>query len=125
MTVTESRRIVTPSMALWALEEVVAEKGENYEYPLHETGWVGFYVRNGEPSCVVACALHKLGVPVEELSKYEDTRIEEIPFIGNLYMGVTTRLIFAAAQHCQDTGDTWGDALDEATETFGRMDSDD
>lgn len=125
MTAAESRRVVTPSMALWALEQSVAEKGMGYEYPLHETGWVGFYVRNGEPSCVVACALHKLGATAASLSQFENVPIERIPFVGDLYLEEEARAILAAAQQAQDSGDTWGDALEEATETFEGEDSDD
>lgn len=87
------------------------------------------YVNDGKPSCIVAQILHRHGVPVTELSKWEGLNGSDMGPSGVrtatgyvLERQPTSRLVadhrtaqfLGHLQDLQDGGATWGDALEHA-----------
>lgn len=102
-----------------ALEETVEETGRDHVYDMEHKVEVGMcsYVHNGEPDCIIARVLSKLGVPVEWLATQEGTSasgvMRRIGYSGTGPMDYG-KLSWAAtsAQNFQDNGGTFGGALD-------------
>lgn len=109
--------------ALEALAHVVQEAGEEYVDPA-ALGNVGCrYVRDGEPSCIVARVLSHLGVPVEVLRNMDASFNPQIGYDGKgvlhehgVLLDAYATAALATAQATQDGGGTWGHALDKARE---------
>jgi hypothetical protein len=112
---------ITTEDALRALEEAVAEKGEDYVYPLSNTAadlcaYTEFNDRDElVPSCLVGNALHRLGVPLEAMAQFNTghgpkSLAEELGLDGDR----AAWLAFRDAQAIQDDGGTWGAALAKA-----------
>jgi len=106
--------------ALELLREVVAEFGEDYKYPHYPAERLPdgrklrcFYVRDDQPSCIVAHVLHRAGIPVQDLVKVEglgpaDT--EGTTLFGQ-WADLLARQLLREVQVQQDEGETWGNAL--------------
>lgn len=137
---------ITPDDALRALRAVVAEKGADYVYKSPAEGPTGtcVYVWDVagqlQPQCIVGCALHHLGVPLELMAQGETNSINVHALAANLaqkgyVIEPDAQLIFRSAQivqdsallrksaefcgceSCQEKGDaTWGAALARAEE---------
>lgn len=114
---TTALRTITREDALRALEEVVAEAGEDYVYQPPNQGLTCVYVADGRPSCLVGRALFRLGVSIETLHWLDrefggfycrdlnDELPEKIP------MDESAAIAFARAQERQDARCSWGEAL--------------
>lgn len=106
--------------ALRALREVVAEFGEGYVYPTY----LGcrYSDVHGNPLCLVAHGLAKLGV---DNSLLQEGRSAELEIRTLIEKGIITadpivEYIYFAAQLEQDGGRTWGAALVAAEESVGQ-----
>lgn len=110
---------ITLPDALRALREAVEEKGWDYEYPdaFRDEDSNCMYVVDDAPACIVGNALHRLGVPVEELAKNNtlNFRYRELNGVG---ISGQARMALNRAQRKQDGYGTWGDAL-RASEEVG------
>lgn len=106
-----------------ALREAVEEKGADYCY-INEAGEVANlenaietqcqYVHTDKPGCIVGNVLHRLGVPLDILSRYE-TRpaknvVESLYEQGILEFERKALDMLRYAQSYQDNGNSWGDA---------------
>lgn len=100
-----------------AIEKAVADKGADYVYNPNNTR-ACTYTEDGEPSCIVGTALINLGFeatpdwdyPIQHDVVLEDTAADTIlPY----FFDIPQNVVVAArkAQHDQDNGSTWGDAL--------------
>lgn len=105
---------ITTEDALRALEEAVAEKGEDFVYERVENGH-GFltcqYVVGGAPSCIAAHALVRLGVPVGDLASLEGQTPSGLADAGVIDADAEAIKVLDQAQSAQDAGETWGAAL--------------
>lgn len=113
---------LTFDRAVELAKEVVIEFGAGYVYPSsHRIVQNGtstpscVYVHEGKPSCLVGQILHKHGVPVEELAKHEfqgawtiSEKLAGASFEASYFLDV--------AQYKQDTGASWGLAVNSAVE---------
>jgi len=105
--------MTTLEQTLAALEEAVAERGEDYVYDEHDDGGHCVYVKDGRPSCLVGNALVKLGViTVEELVPFETKSANYVTRALNAPVAVQAAL--CRAQAVQDDGEPWGAALEQA-----------
>lgn len=109
------------------LEECVNERGADYVYLTKagnppDGGSGCDYVRNGQPSCLIGCAVHKLGVSVEELASHElATAVSLFTRLWpNLRYDSLVVRVAQTAQNKQDNGKTWGEALTTAKEVAAR-----
>ncbi|MGW9170138.1 hypothetical protein [Streptomyces decoyicus] len=117
---------VSEEQVLSTLREVVAERPD-YVYsrpehfpqdssslnPAEQTDCL--YVHPGKdesatPGCVVGQVLHRLGVPLEELSLYEG---DDAASVTSAVLDTASSVywVLFAAQWEQDSGETWGAAL--------------
>jgi hypothetical protein len=99
-----------------ALGEVV-KGNENFVYPKRGDGESSpscVYVYGGKPDCLIAQTLSLMGVPTEELVKW-DSRISNsaAPLLRDLGFDEDTALAARHAQNAQDLGASWGHALAE------------
>lgn len=110
---------ITTEDALRALEEAVAEKGEDYTYPRvpDKNGYPScYYVVDGAPSCIAGHALRRLGVPLPALTQFEGTVPSGLAAAGAFDAEEGALDALDEAQRIQDQGGTWGEALAEARE---------
>jgi hypothetical protein len=109
---------ITTADALRALEEAVAEKGEDYAYTGFDEEDPRFacclYVYGGQPSCIVGNALHRLGIPLDAFEPYEGKEIIDVVARVNWPIEVDAVDVLAVAQGEQDAGRPWGKALAKA-----------
>lgn len=114
---------VTDEQVLKTLREVVAE---NPDFVYHKQRHQGFFMRclyvhnkDTHPSCgcVVGHVLHRLGVPLEELSKLE---LNPANVLVDRYLRGTdwSEEILVDIQIHQDQGHSWGQALKIAENYF-------
>lgn len=99
--------------AFHLLGEAMLERGADYIYPLAEMG-ACVYTDDSQPSCMVGLALYRAGVTVPELEAMDIEGIGGIDLVTlpeRVYLTPTARKVMNAAQQCQDTGETWLDAL--------------
>lgn len=117
---------ITAEQALAGLRAAVAERGRDYVDQLAANGACR-YVIDGGPSCIAATALFKVGVPVEELARWEgnsvramkaDRRVDASGRMG--FLTEDAVMVLTRAQQHQDVGRTWGEALD-VSEGFFRL----
>lgn len=119
---------VTEDQYLQAIHDAVAERGENWVYPFGKEGWrIGDsenscrYVRSDkpEPACIVGEVLHRVGVPLGDLSQHEGRAASvTLPTLG---MPGSMKAVLDAlddAQTSQDLGSSWGQALVRFNETY-------
>jgi hypothetical protein len=115
--------MVTVNKVIETLNEVVAEAGDDFVYEKKirpnvagQLQAVCVYVDNGQPDCIAAKVMHKLGVPIETLSGYEGKRPRYFVDDPNFSDWETESLfVLTEAQYEQDAGKTWGFARDAAT----------
>lgn len=107
--------------------DVVVEGKENYTDPGSASPNSGGckYVKNYAPSCIVGCALARLGVPIGVLIEMDGTwdptisADGQLPLHDNGYAVTDVGLnMLKHAQIRQDAGDTWGMARDEARDWY-------
>ncbi|MFJ8818180.1 hypothetical protein [Amycolatopsis thermoflava] len=120
--------VIDVDRALQLLREVVAERGADTVYQPVRLGASRpdraplpncVYAHNGAPSCLVGHALHRAGVPVEDLAKMTG-QIDELSWWPeSLDVGSDAVEVFLAAQYAQDEGSPWGDALAAAEHEAG------
>lgn len=117
--------------AIRSLREVVYSAGPDYVYERVEAYGLGgacvnFY--NGQPSCIVGQVFGLLGLTAE--------KAEELNIAGRTIASVACELlnrsdfewdfssaavgILVTAQDCQDTGSTWGKALEAAEARYAK-----
>lgn len=100
------------------LAEAVAEKGEDFVYTNrdgHEVDSDGVtpchYVHDDKPGCIVGNVLHKAGVPLDELSRFEGQDAQEVTrSVCTVEEGDVIRLL-SGVQDRQDRGTAWGEAV--------------
>lgn len=131
-------RELSADQAIELLEAAVATRGAEYNYRFtaqEGSGATCLYIRNGEPSCLVGVALVTEGVPIEVLTYIdefthdcENECLEDCTesSIGSIWAGQVlrdraglmlsdeARWVLSSAQIYQDTGRTWGEALEAA-----------
>ena len=107
--------------ALTAMWQTVAEYGREHVY---EGSLIGCqYVHDDAPACLIGHAMHRLGVPIAELDRWDHAGSNGCPVqIGNvdsplLDMDHTAACVFTAAQRLQDASLPWGHALSQAVRT--------
>ena len=118
--------LIDARRALELLTDVV-EGNEEYRYEyvedLAEGGTSCVYQVNGEPSCLVGHALIRAGVPMSFLVRMD----EELAAaeVMDAYLGASVTKgavkVFDAAQVRQDGGQTWGEALEYARNTYEQL----
>lgn len=122
-------------LVLATLKEVVDEVGPEYEYEVWRFDPLSTptcqYVKNGQPDCIAARVLVKLGVPVYTLASYEGVAVNIMARVvrdktGSFVLGEPAAGILRVAQQIQDRPDqdrTWGLALewaqDKALQWYG------
>lgn len=134
-TLPEGYQLLNSLTALRLLDEVVADATPNYRYwttghPGHEgrdeLEGVCRYVYDGEADCGVARVLHRYGVPIDVLRRWEGYYASEmgpagspgrrhIPTTGPLVTDEAA-LILKKFQRSQDNDTPWGKALGAALE---------
>lgn len=114
---------ITKEDALRALREAVAEKGAEYVYELENDLDSCKYVKDGEASCLVGNALHRLGVPIEVLTELDyaylgntsatidQTAALDVLMAHSVTLSSEAVTALQNAQRSQDRTDTWGKAL--------------
>ncbi|MFD3952198.1 hypothetical protein ACFWRC_19505 [Streptomyces albidoflavus] len=117
---------VTPEQVLDVMREVVAEAGEEFVYKSPTGLGICLYVHRtfgggaDVPGCLVGQVLHRLGVPLDELSRYEaQLALTMAPKLVDA--GENEDLLTSAlnnAQMTQDAGHPWGAALRAAEEVL-------
>lgn len=95
------------------LNQAVAEKGEDYRYP---EGKRLRYVELSDggipsgPSCLIGNVLHRAGVPLTVLFKYEGKAVDDLV----MAMGLASRFVawgMQVTQEAHDGRETWGQAM--------------
>lgn len=132
MSMTETKTL-NAKESLDLLREVLEEFGDEYvdpgsaedsgtgcdytRYVEEEDGETGEYVCG----CIVGQVLHKKGASIDQLrrlwgsiSLLEDDVLE----YTEIKLTVGARLVLRAAQRAQDKGETWGDAVNYAEDTY-------
>lgn len=93
--------------------EIIDEVGPDYRYTIHPGIGVCQYVYEGEPDCIVGRILHRHGVSIATLRKWEGSTAAEM---CRVYQGTQPLLTMEASQFLddlqgeQDGGATWGSA---------------
>ncbi|WP_030997529.1 hypothetical protein [Streptomyces sp. NRRL F-5630] len=118
---------VTADEVMSTLRAVVAERPD-YVYARPEAdnrAAACLYVHHDDgtakPGCLVGTVLHRLGVPLVELAKWEgEGACSMVPSVTNLEWEDTSTLALQTAQEAQDAGVTWAEALAAAEDAFAR-----
>lgn len=107
---------ITKPMAKKAVQQAVQVKGRQHFAQC-------YYESNGEPMCIVGHALFNVGVDLRVLEEMDANiaTIDSKPNLKTLEQHEVTMTPAAlkflkSAQAVQDTGQTWGEALDWALE---------
>jgi len=115
---------ITKEDALRALEEAVAEKGEDYIYQYTDSddprNSICLYVYDGAPSCIAGDALHRLGIPLSAFEDHEGDTIDKVALRVDWPLHVDAVDVLYEAQCVQDGGRSWGEALAAAREAVRR-----
>lgn len=127
-------KIIDADKAIESLRLAVAERGRDYVYSNPDSPTAAcVYASNGKPMCGVGLALHKLGIPIEAISRL-DACAGEGPILADrlhhrqpfLELGweftKSAAKVFAAFQEPQDSLEPWGVALTEATDVYDGLD---
>jgi hypothetical protein len=125
---------ITPLMAIESLRQVVAKRGRDYVDPGAVNGQCVYMNADGQPSCGVGTALIE-GLNVPLIKNYEGAALSLLGTLhavnqpGDSYDDRYTYAsqdleefdsdegaadIYALFQQLQDSGKTWGEALDQA-----------
>ncbi len=109
---------ISTADALRALEEAVAEKGEDYIYPwtdIDGEDQCAYLDNKGNPSCIAGHALVALGVPKWLLADHNTGyNVGDLWSKGLVEMDADAREALQWAQTAQDSGHPWGEALRRA-----------
>lgn len=126
---------VTVETVIKALEEVVAEKGEDYVYP--NAGAECLYAIDGEPSCIVGHVIARLDPETfQQVVEFEDvngsfgagkfgTGVDAYVDYWGSYPAFgdnNVKKVLVSAQIAQDAGYEWKVALKEAKKTAAELD---
>lgn len=113
--------VIDLDRAVELLEAEVAEAGADFIYEKDKRDRGDYpvcrYVKNDAPSCLVAKALFRAGVPMEVLTGLDfqaeglSTPIADAVFSDDIELSDDARMAFRKAQDAQDNGDSWGEAL--------------
>jgi hypothetical protein len=101
------------AMLTQTLQEIVAEVGPMYGFPFAQLHYCR-YVAEGQPACLVGVVLHRLGMPVDELSEWDardDSRINTIEPEG---IAPSVLAMMQRAQDAQDNRGSWAYAMERA-----------
>lgn len=116
---------LTATIARAGIVSAIAEKGADYVYPNWGQGC--YYSVEGAPSCIVGVALSKIGDEYFKTVEAEETRQHEfdgdglpVGCIRSIEMDSPARAALSAAQNAQDSGHSWGAALEEFDATLAR-----
>lgn len=114
---------ITEKIALRLLEQVISGK-EDFVYKADQRAEgntpVCLYVEDGAPSCLVGQVLARAGVSVDVLSSIDSANSGQSESIDEAYLGDDVkidddaRFVLSKAQVWQDSGFTWGRALEHA-----------
>lgn len=117
---------LTAAQAINLLTDAVLERGHDYKYSDHFSICVN--VMNGKPACIVGLSLWRYfeqeGGEQHMLKQQNGTIMsvaECLKRAGILDISKKAQLIFSAAQVLQDGGQTWGVALNSASELHYTM----
>lgn len=112
---------ITKSIVIDTLRSIVEEYGQDYVYPAAKTGDVCTYANSdGTPSCIVGHFISR--IDPEGFKKVANMEASEgesfspdaaLKYAGILY-DTESDYALSEAQDAQDSGQTWGDALQEA-----------
>lgn len=107
-------------VVLYVMQEIVAEVGRDFVY-VQNVGYCTYYHKtNGCADCLIGRVLAKLGWSLQELRAVDEVTDggPNGSSIGNpeVFPEIPreTRIVLKTAQYDQDTGNTWGLALDDA-----------
>jgi hypothetical protein len=99
------------------LQAIVDEVGPEFCYR-DRYGDGCLYVVDDTPACLVGVALHRLGMPVEDLRDWDNEHSDStISVVGFDILSPRAVALLAEAQTLQDDGDTWALAVANATES--------
>lgn len=110
---------LTVDRTLQLLREAVAEKGPDFVYKdLSGTPADSFaecrYVHGDEPGCLVGNVLFRHGIPLVRMQDFEGEGAGRVVReLVDTYESPAPSVL-VAAQETQDSGGTWGEALDNA-----------
>jgi hypothetical protein len=111
---------ITTKTLFRAIEEVVAEVGDDFVYQSPEAGECK-YLHNRQPSCLFGRGLTKLGIDQEVLEEGDrgGWGLSDLEDIGHFSM----RAIYAFndAQRMQDSGHSYGDVLNDLKARLTRI----
>jgi hypothetical protein len=110
--------------AVELLIDVVEQYGEDHVYErVPNTVDSCRYEYSGQPSCIVGHVLHRAGVPIDVLKSFDDNDDGVSANVLYEYLDVTEDAanVLGWAQGLQDSGHTWGRALDRAREAYETM----
>jgi hypothetical protein len=115
---------ITHEDVLRVMTEVVEEYGHDHVYQ-KQPGPRGpkdlcVYIKDGKPSCLIGHVLVRLGVDVGFLTDRNSSQINGHGFTSsgsNLPWTAEAAQVMQAAQHIQDMGAPWGEALRAARST--------
>lgn len=122
--------LLDAATAMRLLEEVVADKGEDYVYEPHPFTYACQYLHDDEPGCLVGHVLHRHGVPIEVIRQWEGRTAQYLATGKSLLTLSSARpelepladhpaaSILIAAQQAQDVSLPWGKALQAARARF-------
>ena len=115
----------TPERTLELLREAVNERGKDYVYqndpqnnfgnPLNESTCLYVRPSGSGPACIAGVVFHKYGVPLETLKKKEGRVARGVA--SDLGFDAVSSMLLSEAQCAQDSGQTWGKALEHAEGT--------
>lgn len=132
MTITLNERVTTA-----LLNQAVADRGSDYVYPNDQKddnnyNGVCRYVFRGddgsltEAGCIVGYVLAMTGVPLETLAPYDvagdgqvtagGDLLDELNHLGIISIDGPSYRLLVGAQSAQDSGNTWGVAIERAKE---------
>lgn len=116
-------RHVTDSEVLAAVDAALAERGADYVYsnPYASTATTPamscLYVHGEETGCLVGNVMHRLGVPLDALQRWEGVRASTVMRRAEADLGIVvpawSRYMLSRAQAQQDHGEEWGEAIAE------------
>jgi len=114
MKIIDSLNIIDSRAAVSVLDQV-AENKRHYVYLEENEFCRNFDSRTKEPSCIVGHVLAKLGLTPEQCGQSTVvSTLSELEAKSDTRFTVAAAAALAAAQGVQDTGGTWGEAVNAA-----------
>lgn len=96
-----------------AAREIIEEFGDDFVYEKDELGFC-LYMQDGQPSCLVGRLFHRLGVPVDLLTRLEHAGPGALFHHDNWEAGNGVVSFLTDLQINQDAGRPWGEAYEKA-----------